>query len=30
MTNDSFPPDWNEERVRKVLEHYERHTDEQA
>ena len=30
MNNDSFPPGWNEERVRKVLEHYERQTDEQA
>ena len=30
MTNDSFPPGWNEDRVRKVLEHYERQTDEQA
>ena len=30
MTNDSFPPGWNEERVRKVLAHYERQTDEQA
>ena len=30
MTNDPFPPGWNEERVRKVLEHYERQTDEPA
>jgi len=30
MTNDPFPPGWNEERVRKVLEQYERQTDEQA
>mgnify|MGYP001245894265 CR=1 FL=1 len=30
MTNKSFPPGWNEERVRRVLEHYERQSDEQA
>lgn len=30
MTRDSFPPGWNEERVRRVLDHYERPTDEQA
>ena len=30
MINDSYPPGWNEDRVRKVLEHYERQTDEQA
>jgi hypothetical protein len=30
MTNDSFPAGWNEQRVRKVLEHYESQTDEQA
>ena len=30
MTNNPFPPGWNEERVRKVLDDYERQTDEQA
>ncbi len=30
MTNDPFPPGWNEERVRRVLEHYEQQADEQA
>jgi hypothetical protein len=30
MTSNSFPPGWNEERVRKVLDHYERQTDDQA
>jgi len=30
MTNNAFPPGWNEERVRKVLERYERQTDEHA
>ncbi|NOY41537.1 MAG: hypothetical protein GXP26_06840 [Planctomycetes bacterium] len=30
MTNDPFPPGWNEQRVRKVLEHYENQTEEQA
>ncbi len=30
MTNNSFPPGWNEDRVRKVLEHYESQTEEQA
>jgi hypothetical protein len=30
MTNNPFPPGWNEERVRKVLDNYERQTDEQA
>jgi hypothetical protein len=30
MTNKSFPPGWNEERVRRVFEHYERQSDEQA
>jgi len=31
--NDSnlrFPPGWDEERVRRVLEHYERQTEEEA
>ena len=26
----SYPPGWNEERVRRLLEHYESQTDEQA
>lgn len=26
----SFPPGWDEERVRRVLEHYESQTDEEA
>ena len=30
MTGNPFPPGWNEERVRKVLDDYERQTDEQA
>ena len=30
MTSNPFPPGWNEERVRKVLDHYERQSDEQA
>jgi hypothetical protein len=30
MTNDSFPPGWNEERVRKVLDHYEHQSGDQA
>jgi hypothetical protein len=25
-----FPPGWNAERVRRVLEHYERQTEEEA
>jgi hypothetical protein len=29
MTN-KFPPGWNEERVRRVLEHYETQTEEEA
>jgi hypothetical protein len=30
MNDESFPIGWNEERVRKVLKHYESQTDEQA
>lgn len=28
--NGNYPPGWNEERVSKVLEHYDRQTDEEA
>ena len=30
MTENPFPPGWNEERVRRVLKHYAHQTDEQA
>ena len=30
MRQTEFPPGWDEERVRRVLEHYERQSDEQA
>ena len=30
MTNEHFPPGWDEERVRRVLAHYETQTEEQA
>jgi hypothetical protein len=30
MTQNRFPPGWDEERVRRVLEHYEDQTDEEA
>ena len=30
MTDSSFPPGWDEDRVRKVLEHYESQSQEQA
>ena len=30
MRQTKFPPGWDEERVRRVLEHYESQTDEQA
>ncbi len=30
MMDTPFPHEWDEERVRKVLEHYDRQTDEQA
>ena len=30
MKENRFPPGWNEQRVRDVLEHYEAQTDEEA
>ena len=30
MKQATFPPGWNEERVRRVLEHYEAQSDEEA
>ncbi len=30
MSQTKFPPGWDEERVRKVLEHYESQSDEEA
>lgn len=30
MRRNKFPPGWNEERVRKVLAHYEQQTEEEA
>jgi hypothetical protein len=30
MTNRHFPPGWDEERVRRVLAHYEAQTEEEA
>ena len=30
MTNKRFPHGWDEERVRRVLEHYEHQSDEEA
>jgi hypothetical protein len=30
MKHASFPPGWDEERVRRVLEHYETQSDEEA
>ena len=30
MTNKNFPPGWDEERVRRVLAHYETQTEEEA
>ena len=30
MTSNRFPPGWNEQRVRDVLDHYEGQTDEEA
>lgn len=30
MKKSEFPPGWNEERTRRVLEHYERQTEDQA
>jgi hypothetical protein len=30
MKKTKFPPDWDEQRVRRVLKHYGQQTDEQA
>lgn len=30
MRHERFPPGWDEERVRRVLEHYESQTEEEA
>ena len=30
MSKNRFPPGWDEERVRRVLDHYEQQTDEEA
>lgn len=30
MTNNKYPPGWDEDRVRKVLEHYEAQSEEEA
>jgi hypothetical protein len=30
MKTSKFPPGWDEERVRRVLEHYEQQSDEEA
>ena len=30
MNQSKFPPGWDEERVRRVLQHYEAQSDEQA
>jgi len=30
MTNKHFPPGWDEERVRRVLAHYETQTEDEA
>ncbi len=30
MRKTRFPPGWNEDRVRKVLEHYEKQSEEEA
>ena len=30
MSKQAFPPGWDEERIRKVLEHYEGQTEEEA
>jgi hypothetical protein len=30
MSERNFPPGWDESRVRRVLEHYERQSDEEA
>lgn len=30
MKNSNFPPGWDEQRVRRVIEHYERQSEDQA
>jgi hypothetical protein len=30
MSEPKFPPGWNEERVRRALDHYEQQSDEEA
>ena len=30
MTNNTFPPGWDKDRVAKVLEHYEAQTEDEA
>lgn len=30
MSQTKFPPGWDEDRVRRVLEHYEKQSDEEA
>jgi hypothetical protein len=30
MTKNRYPPGWDEKRVRKVLDHYEQQSDEEA
>ena len=30
MSRNNFPPGWDQERVRRVLEHYENQSDEEA
>lgn len=30
MSKNQYPPGWDEERVRRVLDHYEAQTDEEA
>ncbi len=30
MSSNNFPPGWDQERVRRVLEHYESQSDEEA
>lgn len=30
MSNGNFPPGWDEERVKRVLDHYESQTEEEA
>ncbi len=30
MSNKRYPPGWDEERIRRVLEHYEKQSDDEA